>query len=338
MQQGFKFDGSTLNKIKELGRSSLIEVYISEVVKKEVISKLSEKMTKANKLRSDFLKELVILENDLPNELAESLNKFDKLSLEKVAESRWVKFLEESKATILDPNAICNLELLSMYFDGKYPFSEGKKKDEFPDAISILSLKAMMAGTDAPVYVISNDNDLKGFCEKEDLFISLSQLSEFLDLYNRAEERLTSVVHGYITNEMDWLTENIEDAFVNCSFNYSDNYEAEVENVRVTELSTQEIDVIGIEDARVIIEIRCGISCTADISGPNYDNAMWDSEEKEYIIFEHFNANMTFDDVYDISIELSFNESQGEFTKIEQIEFDGGCDIELHYDDGFPYK
>ncbi len=338
MKQGFKFEGSVLKTIMNLGRSSLIEIYISEVVKREVINKISEKTTKATKLRSDLLKELSILESDLPKDIADTLKAIDEIGIEEIGESRWIKFLDESKATILDPNEICNQELLSMYFNGEFPFSEGKKKDEFPDAISILSLKALMKDSDVPVYVISNDDDLKGFCSKEKLFTSLSQLSEFIDLYNRAEESLTNVVHGYIVNEMDWITGNIKNSFVNCGFTYPGNHEAEVENVLITDLSPQKTDVVEIEDDRVIIKIRCEISCIADVSGPNYETAMWDSEDKEYIFFEHFNENMVFDDIYDISIELFFDESQGKFTKIDSIEFDGGCDIELHYDDGFPYK
>lgn len=338
MQQGFRFEGSVLNRVRELGRSNLIEIYVSEVVKREVSSKILEKVNKAKKLSGDLIKELSILESETPKEAVDFADLVESNDLHEVALSRWNKFLEESKAVILDPNDICNIELLSLYFDGKYPFSDGKKKDEFPDAISTLSLKSKVSQSDDLVYVISNDGDLKGFCEEEASFISLNQLSEFLDLYNRTEERLTNVVHDYINNEIDWISENIKETFLNSGFTYSENYEAEVENVVVTNLATHEIDVIEIEEGRVVIGIRCEITCTADVSGPDYDTAMWDSEDKEYIFFEYFNANMSFDDVYDISMELFFDEEQREFTEISSIEFDAGSDIELSYDDGFPYK
>ncbi|CDG55215.1 MULTISPECIES: PIN domain-containing protein [Halomonadaceae] len=338
MQQGFKFEGSVLNRIKKLGRSNLIEIYLSEVVKREVSSKISEKIKEAKKKSSDFIKELSILESETPKEVIDFINLVEKHDLQELALSKWNKFIEDSKAIILDPNDICNIELLSLYFDGKYPFSDGKKKNEFPDAISTLSLKAKMSQPDDLVYVISNDGDLKGFCEKEANFINLSQLSEFLDLYNRAEERLTNIVHEYVDNEIDWISENIKEAFLNSGFTFSANYEAEVDNVIVTGITTHEIDVIEIEEGRVIIGVRCEITCTADISGPDYDTAMWDSEDKEYIFLEYFNANMSFDDVYDISIELFFDEEQGEFTDISSVEFDVGSDIDLYIDDGFPYK
>ena len=104
MQQGFKFEGSVLKRIMNLGRSSLIEIYVSEVVKREVISNISDKTSKAKKLRSDLLKELSILESDLPKDIADTLKAIDEIGIEGIGESRWIKFLDESKATILDPN------------------------------------------------------------------------------------------------------------------------------------------------------------------------------------------------------------------------------------------
>lgn len=128
MQQGFKFEGSVLNRIKKLGRSNLIEIYLSEVVKREVSSKISEKIKEAKKKSSDFIKELSILESETPKEVIDFINLVEKHDLQELALSKWNKFIEDSKAIILDPNDICNIELLSLYFDGKYPFSDGKKK------------------------------------------------------------------------------------------------------------------------------------------------------------------------------------------------------------------
>ena len=66
MRQGFKFENNVLSRIKELGDQSLINIYISDVIKQEVDSKISEKLSKAHKAKDDLLKELSILESDLP--------------------------------------------------------------------------------------------------------------------------------------------------------------------------------------------------------------------------------------------------------------------------------
>ncbi len=338
MKQGFKFENNILSRIKELGSQSLIKIYISEVVKQEVSSKIIEKLSKAKKAKDDLIKELSILESDIPKSIKEMLNNYESIEINDIAKKRWDQYIEDSKITILDPNTICNQELLSLYFSGEFPFSEGKKKDEFPDAISLLSLKVWAKNNKKIVYIISDDNDLKGFCLDSEYFISIRHLSEFLDLYNRAEERLTNIVHGYIDKEIKWITDNIENSFKDCSFTYENNWDSNVNSITIKDTEIDEIDIIKVEDSRAIITLRAEISYTANITGPDYDNSVWDSEDKEYIFIEHFNVDFDFYDVYIVSMEVFFDEKQNELTEIGEVIFDDSNEIKLYYDDGYPYR
>lgn len=338
MQQGFKFENTVLARISELGRSQFINIYISEVVKEEVSGKIKDKLLKACQLRSDLTKELAILESDIPDLLSQALTQTSDEELIELALSKWYGYIDKSKIAILDPNQICNKELLRYYFSGSFPFSEGKKKNEFPDAISMLSLKAWLNENNQYVYVVSGDHDLQGFCEKEERCISLSQLSEFLDTYNRAEERLTNVVHSYINAEINWVSDAIKEQFCLCGFIYDANYDAEVDDVNIVDFNINEIDVIEVEDGRAVVGLRVWISFSANISGPDYDTAIWDSEDKEYIFINDLNSKMEFNDNYDVSLVVEFDEEEGELTHISETLFDGNKDITLYYDDGFPYK
>lgn len=338
MQQGLKFESKILARIRQLARSQLIHVYISEVVKNEVEVKIKERALKALQHRSNYIKELDFYESKLPDEIKKTINYFSDDSILEIGISIWRDYLESSGIQVLDSNEVCNKELLAAYFNGDFPFSSGKKKNEFPDAISLLSLKAWLNKNDAYAYVISSDNDLKGFCEKDERCTSLSHLSEFLDIYNRAEERLTNVVHGYIEKEIDWILEVIKDAFTGCGFEYSDNYEADVDNVEVKKLDVYEVDIIEVEDGRAVVDFSIQLVCTADVSGPDYDSSIWDSEDKEYIYISKFDSNMEFEDGYTATVELLFDEANNEITEVLEVLFDGGLNISLHFDDGFPYK
>ena len=188
------------------------------------------------------------------------------------------------------------------------------------------------------VYIISDDKDLKGFCLNSEHFLSIKYLPEFLDLYNRAEERLTNIVHEYINKEVNWITDNIKESFKNCAFTYANNWDSDVNEIIINNISIDEINIIKVEDDRAIVELRAEIGYTANISGPDYDNSIWDSEDKEYIFMKYFNENFDFDDTYNVSMEIFFDEEQNELTKIDGVLFDGSTDIELDYDDGYPYK
>lgn len=334
MRQCFRFEGAVLKRIEQLGKDGLINILISEVVSREVKSKLAEQMDNAYQSFRSMQKNLEVLESASP------LIDFsiDIRGLKGIAESRWDKYLLESKATILSSNDICNSKLLEYYFGGTYPFSEGKKKSEFPDAISVLSLQSWLNRTKEAVYVISQDKDLKGFCEGEQLCISLEKISEFIDIYNQEEEKLSESVRKYIEDDIDWLTELIKTEYLNKGFVYDGNYEAEVGEVVVEKITIQEIDIIEVESKRAVIECSVVIKSKADISGPDYENAIWDSEDKEYFYIGSFDACMSFEDVHGVSVELYLNEEEGGISEVSEIIFEDGSDITLHYEDDFPYK
>jgi hypothetical protein len=338
MRQGFKFENRVLSKLSQLGESGKLNILISEVVKNEVASKITEKLAVVEKSKSEIEKAVSIIEGSIPTEIDEAIAKLDTQSLTELAISGWEKYISDSNISVIDPNDICNSELLSLYFDGAFPFSEGKKKDEFPDAISLLSLKAWAEDEVESVYVISDDKDLKGFCASFSPFISVNKLTEFLDIYNRAEERLTTIVHSYVDKEADWIRESIRDAYVECDFDYSDNWEAEVENVKVTHDQIVEVDVVAIDEESATLSLKVRIECTADVSGPDYDNSIWDGEDKEYIYVEKFSQNMNFDEYYDVSMKIEFSEEDEELTEIYDILIDGGSSITLQFDDEYPYK
>ena len=53
---------------------------------------------------------------------------------------------------------------------------------------------------------------------------------------------------------------------------------------------------------------------------------------------EYFNGKFDFDDTYNVSMNIFFDEEQNELTEIDGVLFDGSTEVELNYDDGYPYK
>ena len=131
MRQGFKFENRVLSKLSQLGESGKLNILISEVVKNEVASKITEKLAVVEKSKSEIEKAVSIIEGSIPTEIDEAIAKLDTQSLTELAISGWEKYISDSNISVIDPNDICNSELLSLYFDGAFPFSEGKKKSEW---------------------------------------------------------------------------------------------------------------------------------------------------------------------------------------------------------------
>ncbi len=69
LKQGLKFEGPVLKKIRSLGNTSLVNIYISEVVRREVSSKIFEKMEDVKKSFAKMAKDISILESNTPKKI-----------------------------------------------------------------------------------------------------------------------------------------------------------------------------------------------------------------------------------------------------------------------------
>lgn len=338
MQQGFRFDSGVLKKLSKLGEYSLINIYLSEIVKGEVESKLNDKSEKVINLKKQFTKGLASIESGVPNELVESLKGFNDKSIKELVHTGWNSFLFQSNVTTLDANQCSVTELVSRYFNAKFPFSEGKKKDEFPDAISLLSLQAWLNANDQQVYVISGDGDLIGYCNTSEQCHSLKTISEFLEIYNQAEQLLTTVVHECIDKDLSWIKDVVSEEFMNSGFVFEGRNYAEVTGVRLNRINIDDVHVIEIDDHNAYVSLQVSFNILADIEGEDYEHAVWDGVDKEYAYIPTFIREMTFDETYNTSISFSYDQTQKTIIEFTEVSIEDGSDLTLYEADEFPYK
>ncbi len=336
MKQGLNFKNATLSKISSLGKADCVSFLITDVVKKEVQSKILDNTEKTIKAKNDLVAGLRKEDCDDLIHLITNIESTTDENLKQISINRWEQYIEATKIEVIRCKEVCTEEIIDAYFNGTYPFSAGKKKNEFPDAISLTALKNWANQNKKTVYVISEDKDLKGFCGQHDNLIHLEKITEFLDIYNNEEEKLTSVLHELIQRQIDEISTSIHDDFKNREFIYEQNYDADVYNIDITDFKILDTDVIEMKDHVGLVNFTSQISFIASINGPDYDNAMWDSEDKKLYCFSDFDANLDFDEIYDITLEIAFDETEQEI-EILDIQHDNDV-ISLHYDDGFPYK
>lgn len=119
---------------------------------------------------------------------------------------------------------------LTLYFDKKPPFGDGKKKSEFPDAISILSLKSYLED-DEKIYVISEDKDLKEYCAVDPTFISVETLDKLLNIYTTHTNTRHEQVKQYFIDSEDSIKSEITEFLESCEVYNSSSWEdAEVDD------------------------------------------------------------------------------------------------------------
>lgn len=332
VQNRLRFDHPSLRRLRELCASGQLYLVVSETVVGEVRSKLHEQMQEASRTLLNLQKSIGPIGPRI-EELHPGLH--TKLGEDFFIEEgyrAWNDFLLGCAAEIVQASEINASDLLAMYFNKRAPFGDGKKKSEFPDAISTLSIDAWLKNHPEGIYVISGDSDLEKWCESHASAIAIKSISELLDLYNITESALTALVHELYKKEEIEFTKEISNCFLNKGFQYGNHWEAEVTDVQITSIDISDFGVIEAFDEEAVISVSAEIHFSAKIEGPDYDSAIWDSEDKKYAYVPTFEIEEEFSVSFGLTLIFSFDREAKKFIEITDVSPDESGDITIYSD------
>ena len=97
-------------------------------------------------------------------------------------------FVTATGADIIPAEKAAVKQILSAYFSKTPPFSTKGKKDEFPDAISLIALETWAKENDKKVLAVSRDGDWKAFAAQSERIDCMDDLGAAMALLVQAEE------------------------------------------------------------------------------------------------------------------------------------------------------
>lgn len=179
---GFRFESGLLAQLQQF-KDGQTRFVLSRVVVRELLKHLTIKTEEAHQALLSSLKKAK--EYGLAAEEPE-LGGIDPTT---TARARLEAFIAETGATIVDYDAVAITEIMDRYFKATPPFaSSGKKKNEFPDAVALLSLEAWAAANDKQILAATNDADWAAFAKAsqhidvvDDLADALAMLQSGID-------------------------------------------------------------------------------------------------------------------------------------------------------------
>jgi hypothetical protein len=336
--QKFRFDHPALKKLRDLGSAGFLRILTTDVVDGEVRQHIRRTVANAVVALDRFHNHAGVLQANSSDECRSLFKQIEESHLAELGIAVWEGFLEDAKVEIVRASTVHALDLLNLYFAQLPPFSE-RKKAEFPDAISVLSLDQWRRDKEEQeIYLIGDDPDIKAWCNAHAGMHHIKSLNEFLDLYNRAEDKLAQLALDIFEKEKEWIDSVVDESFLECAFVFGGNWEAEVENVEVTSSSVDDVNVIEVDEHRFVLAINKAISFSADVSGPDYDRGSWDSEDKRYMHLPTFHSKVTSADTYDVSFEIEYDIANESATRIKDVMFNDGKEIRVRDEFGWPYK
>jgi hypothetical protein len=336
--QGLRLESGLLKQLEQFQDSST-RLILSEIVKEETLSHLMEKARDAQKEIEKSLKQAKehwrIEDQDI-EEIKEIV--FGEREPQEVVFDRFNQFAELTSLEIVEAqNHVMVGDLIQKYFRARPPFSEtGKKKNEFPDAIALMSLETWASKNQTKIIVVTSDNDWKNFCKGSERLIAVDDFAGALGLFQLqdADDICKYLSEKYEKGELENVKEAISNAL---EYQMSDlEIYPEVTSSYMYEQDATEVTLNGFEfklfetpnlifrpvnfdDESLVVESRLSVDVNIECS---FSFSVYDSIDKDEVPFGSGSANIQTN--LDVDILVSF---VGSLDKIgAEIEVD---DVEI---------
>lgn len=340
-------------------KNSRTKFVITNICVNELTSHLEDKVRKS---KTELEKALNEASEHLffdGSELNEAKNLLiDSDSISELVQRRIHRFLEKADAeVIVTENYVSLAEITQRYFDALPPFSSaGKKKNEFPDAISLLALEKWARDNTKIIYAVSQDNDWDKYCENIDVIDCYKNLANALDHFNRRDIPLHNIKMlelAVIENKADkfirQLSNELEQSFSGMvvdqdadSFHY---WEPEGVDVSFYDFSfaDEEFKIIEISDNQIVIEACVNIELNAT---GWFNLSQYDSIDREHVYLGSVEKEIETD--FDVRILITvIGELSEKIENVDELDIDSIELIdkverinfgELHIDYGRDYE
>ena len=348
-KQSLRLNSGLLKQLEQFHNSS-IRLIISEVVKEEILSHLTQK---TKEVQDKIKKSLKEAENYwcVEKHHLESIEKliFDGRETQEIVLKRFRQFVEITSLEIVESqDCVMISDLLQMYFEGKPPFQKtGKKKSEFPDAIALISLEMWADDNETKIIVVTSDNDWKSFCENHETLIAIGDLGDALTLFQlqNADDICKHLSEKYEKGELDQVKEAISDALddlSNCDFSveaYSyfryehDSIEIMVNGFEFKLLERPNVifKPVNFDNDVLVVESKLSIDVDAECS---FLFSVYDSVDKDDFVIGSSTNNIQTN--LDANILISFvgdlNRIGGEI-EVHEVEMETKTPYVINFDD-----
>ena len=289
---------STLQLLINYVKKGKVKVVLSNIVVKEAEKHIAQKgiavCSLMRKLRAEALKtatDYQIKQLGLGHILELST---DKAEIRQKSIDLLHKYIEDLDAEILDNSKIDLDAIVDDYFEIRAPFQTGeKKRKEFPDAFIANQIRERF-GEEEMVAIISDDKGFKEACQPWDNHLFFPSLGALYGAMNTQEEFYEATTGFVVAQKSDieshlaqYIKNNVEINVIGLSYDrkgvtegydYTETYLNSLSDITIGIHSVDEID-----ENKSIVTLKCEGSFVMDCFYEDYDNAPWDSEEKQYI-------------------------------------------------------
>ena len=209
--------------------------------------------------------------------------------------------------------------VFSAYAAGEGFFSGDGKKDQFPDAFAFECLKKE-ASRNSPVIIVSNDGDFDGpvgSAKHISLVKSLPELFAALGLEMAAPQ-----LDPFLETQEEQIVDLVSQELTNWGLHSSDVMDAEIDEITVNSVEVKKLTAFKPSEAgkSILVVGTIEVAALVSFTHPNWDEAMYDSEDKVLIPFEDESGETEIELTIDVAMSIAVDEA-GNPEEIEALRF-----------------
>lgn len=343
VKSGLHFDYPALKSFRKYCETNELFHITTSVVQREVKVKIEDSVKEALGAINTFRRKARLLSSLEDEQIQGLFAEITEAEIYKKSFEVFDEFLNGCSTEVIDASQVDAEEILTLYFEIKPPFGEGKKKSEFPDALSLLSLKTYL-DEEEKIYVVSDDSDLKVFCETDPQLISVESLDKLLDIYTEYTSARSDKVKQYFVTHNEAIERKITEYLESCEIYNSSSWEdAEVDDgLTVTNLGDIEPSVLYIDDEESQITFDIDVEYEVTVTGPDFNNGIYDREEGRMITLGSKSVISTISSTFTVEFMLTYEFVDGELENVEEVEFhiagvSRGIEVSVDENDDWEY-
>lgn len=272
--------GSSLPSFFETINELNVQLLSHQILKKEIIHHIESGELKSRPentvtaiKRNQFVFDLI----GIP--VSEIIEKINKLDLCAMTISAYNTFFENA---IMLP--FSNPEkVFEKYFDKLPPFASKEKKSEFPDAFVIDSLEQFIKeNPKTNILVVTNDSDWTTALQNNSNIQLVDSIDSALQVLNSYQEKIEKCVDAVYSEIETYICDKANSNTWFEIYDYECEEEIEIEDIRCN--SIRKVVPLRFTDNELVLQICVDIEVDGATTILDYNNSVWDSEEKCYIL------------------------------------------------------
>jgi len=306
------FESKRIQEVYKLAERGDIRVVIPKLTFDEIINRIFKNIDESNQKFKKYRNDTRILRN-VPS-LSKKFEPFDADKIKQEFKILLNNKFSKSNFVILEYPTLNIEEIFKSYFEGRFPFNSGAKKNEFPDAFALKSIEIWAKEQNTKILTFAKDKDFLNYTSQyleiiEDFEVYLSnKIKEIEGIKHKKKlEQIDNIINNEYSSIQEEINNWVESQLDDDSkyYEYSNYYE--IHDISIIEVNSNidDYNITNFSEDYISVELKVSINYKVELIIDDEEYMVKDYETKEWLFLE--TKPVLVDETRYIEVDLVFD-------------------------------